>query len=160
MIRLLRRRHPGAVEALVRDHYDRVYRLAYVMCGNVEDALDLTQDTFAAALEGLPRFRGESAPMGWLAGILRNRFMMLLRRRRRPPPLPPPATATPDLEPVLGEIRSLPEPQRTTLYLFYTEELDYAAIARAMDCPVGTVRSRLHQARATLRKKLEHCHEL
>ncbi|HEY3321959.1 MAG TPA: sigma-70 family RNA polymerase sigma factor [Planctomycetota bacterium] len=142
-------------------HYERVYRMARVMTGDDHDALDLTQETFLEALRGFATFRNQSAICTWLIGILRHRFLTLLRKRRRPEPLessdlteeaaPEPPEEPLDIGPAL---QKLSEPVRTTLVMFYYEEMDYASIARALDCPMGTVRSRLHQGREQLRKLL------
>ncbi len=146
---------------LVDAHYARVHRLARVMSGNDADALDLAQETFLAATKGLAGFRGEASPATWLVAILRRQFVTALRRKRvreaapreeealtMPEEIPGPA---PDFGPALAR---LSEPVRTALVLFYYENMDYAAIARALDCPVGTVRSRLHEGRAQLRRML------
>ena len=146
---------------LVDAHYERVYRLARVMCGNDADALDLAQETFLAATKGLAGFRGEAAVGTWLVAILRRQFVSALRRRRvreaapvmeeTPVTMPPETGAAPDLGPALAR---LSEPVRTALMLFYYEGMDYVAIAQALECPVGTVRSRLHEGRAQLRRML------
>lgn len=146
-------------ERVVREHYDRLYRLAYVMSGNGADAADLTQETVATALEHWGTFRGDARPSTWLIGILRNKFRESLRRRRRAPAPVSPDPA-PDLDPLRAAIPTLPEPQRTTLFLFYYEQMDYATIARTLAIPIGTVRSRLHEARAALRVKLEAPHDV
>ena len=145
-------------ERVVREHYDRLYRLAYVMSGNAPDASDLTQETVAAALENWGTFRGDAQPSTWLIGILRNKFRESLRRRRRPGPVA--VAAAPDLDPLRAAIPTLPEAQRTALFLFYYEQMDYATIAQTLEIPIGTVRSRLHEARAALRTKLEAHHDV
>lgn len=148
------------MEALVEVHYDRIVRLAQVMSGNAQDAQDLAQETFLAAIEGVGRFRGESAVGTWLIGILRRRFFKHLRRRRPAAltdevavaaPEEPASPAPPDLA---SAIAQLPEHLRLTLVMFHYEDMDYAAIAEALACPIGTVRSRLHEARARLRTHL------
>jgi RNA polymerase sigma-70 factor (ECF subfamily) len=146
---------------LVDAHYARVHRLARVLSGNDADALDLAQETFLAAAKGLAGFRGEASVATWLVAILRRHYATLLRRRRvreaAAERLETPVTATPepgpapDLGPALAR---LAEPVRTALVLFYYEGMDYAAIAQALECPVGTVRSRLHEGRAQLRRML------
>lgn len=146
---------------LVDAHYERVHRLARVLCGNDADALDLAQETFLAATKGLAGFRGEASVGTWLVAILRRQFVSALRRRRvreaapvmeeTPVTMPPETGAAPDLGPALAR---LSEPVRTALVLFYYEGMDYAAIAQALECPMGTVRSRLHEGRAQLRRML------
>lgn len=141
------------IAQIVDEHYDRVYRLARVMSGNDEDAKDLAQETFLEALRGLDRFRGDSSISTWLIAILRRRFLLSLRRRRRhePRPVAEPPRDVPEIGAALAELL---EPVRTTLMMFYYDEMDYASIAQALDCPIGTVRSRLHEGREQLRRIL------
>jgi RNA polymerase sigma-70 factor (ECF subfamily) len=152
----------GDLARLVDAHYERVYRLARVMSGNDADALDLAQETFLAVAKGLAGFRGEASVATWLVAILRRQFATQLRRRRvreaaaermeTPVTTTPEPGPAPDLGPALAR---LAEPVRTALVLFYYEGMDYAAIALALECPVGTVRSRLHEGRAQLRRMLQ-----
>jgi RNA polymerase sigma-70 factor (ECF subfamily) len=145
---------------LVEAHYDRIYRLARVMSGNDADALDLAQETFLAATKGLAGFRGEASVGTWLVAILRRQYATVLRRRRvreaapvgeEPVTMPPEPGPAPDLGPALAR---LSEPVRTALVLFYYEGMDYAAIAQALECPLGTVRSRLHEGREQLKRMI------
>lgn len=142
-----------AIAGLVEEHYDRVYRYARVMSGNDEDARDLAQETFLEALRGLDRFRGGSSISTWLIAILRNRFLLSLRRLRRVHE-PRPVSEPPDLPDIGPALDRLSEPVRTTLVMFYYDDMDYASIAQALDCPIGTVRSRLHEGREQLRRIL------
>jgi len=136
---------------VVDAHYERIYRLARIMSGNEADACDLAQETFLAAMKGRAEFRGESAMSTWLIGILRRRFLLSLRKHPTPE-LAPTAYAESreplDIGPALAR---LSEPVRTTLVMFYFDKMDYASIASALGCPLGTVRSRLHQGREQLR---------
>ncbi len=151
-----------ALEALVVAYHDRLHRIASAMAGP-ETAGDLVQETFLAAVEGFPRFRGDAQLSTWLIGILRNRFSLYLRGRKKwnlaPLPedgarLPAPETPTVegDLRAVLDRLQELPEEFRTPLVLFHVDGMSYADIAKAMDCPIGTVRSRLFEARERLRR--------
>jgi RNA polymerase sigma-70 factor, ECF subfamily len=149
-------------EGLVDAHYERIVRLAQVMSGNSQDAHDLAQETFLVAIKGQSAFRGESEVSTWLIGILRRLFLKQLRRRRpltlseaaevrAPDAADPVAVSSSDLAALVA---GLPEHLRLVLVMFHYENLDYAAIASALSCPIGTVRSRLHEARARLRKHL------
>ena len=151
----------GDLARLVEAHYARIHRLARVMSGNDADALDLAQETFLAAAKGLAGFRGEASVATWLVAILRRQYATLLRRRRvretvtRVEETAVTTTPEPDAAADLGPaLARLAEPVRTALVLFYYEGMDYAAIAQALECPVGTVRSRLHEGRAQLRRML------
>ena len=151
-----------ALDALIALHYDRIYRLAWTLAG-ADAAADLTQDTFLAAVKAIPRFRGEAQLSTWLVSILRNQVSLFLRglkKWRLAPlpedgdrlPAPPPPTIDREGRDLFDRVRELPEELRTTLVLFHADGMKYADIARAMECPVGTVRSRLFEARVRLKK--------
>lgn len=154
-----------ALEALVSVHHDRLHRIATAMAGP-EAAADLVQETFLAAVGAFPRFRADAQLSTWLISILRNRFSLYLRGQRKwkLAKLPedggqliasePPAVER-DVRDVLDRVRDLPEDLRTTLVLFHVDGRSYADIARAMDCPIGTVRSRLFEARERLKRLLQ-----
>ena len=154
-----------AFDELARRHYDRIHRLGYAMAGP-EGASDLAQETFLAAVRAFPSFRGEAQVGTWLVSILRNQYTMWLRGRKRwrlSPlegeserlPAPPPSTLEKGVREILERVKDLPEELRTTLVLFYVDGLKYAEIAQAMECPIGTVRSRLFEARERLKSLVE-----
>jgi len=149
-------------EELVARHYDRILRLAYSMAGP-EAASDLAQETFMAALRSFGGFRGESQLGTWLVSILRNQYFLHLRGQKKwrlAPlegeadrlPAPPPDAIDKSVREILERVRELPEELRTALVLFYVDGLKYDEIAQAMECPIGTVRSRLFEARERLKK--------
>ena len=151
-----------ALDALISLHYDRIYRLAWTLAG-ADAAADLAQETFLAAVKALPRFRGDAQLSTWLVSILRNQASLFLRgvKKWRLAPLPedgdrlaapPPPTLEREVRSIFERVQELPEDLRTTLVLFHVDGMAYADIARAMDCPVGTVRSRLFEARTRLKK--------
>jgi RNA polymerase sigma-70 factor (ECF subfamily) len=148
-----------AFDALVATHYDRIHRLAWSMAGP-EAAADLAQETFLSAVKALPRFRGDAQLSTWLVSILRNQHSLFRRGLRRwsPGPLPQrlaapePRTVEREVREILDRVKDLPEELRTTLILFHVDGMKYADIARAMECPVGTVRSRLFEARERLKR--------
>lgn len=151
-----------ALEALVFTYQDRLRRIAAAMAG-AEAAADLVQETFLAAVEGFPRFRGEAQLSTWLISILRNRFSLYLRGQKKwkLAPLPDKGERLPAPEPpaverewgdIVDRVQELSEELRTTLVLFHVDGLAYADIARIMECPIGTVRSRLFEARERLKK--------
>lgn len=150
-----------AFDELVRRHYERIHRLAYTMAGP-EGAADLAQETFLAAVRAFPSFRGEAQVGTWLVSILRNQYTMWLRGRKkwRLTPLdgegerlaaPAPSNLEKGVREILERVKELPEELRTALVLFYVDGLKYAEIAEAMECPIGTVRSRLFEARERLK---------
>src|SRR5262245_37250435 len=72
-----------AFDRMVELHYGRLHRLACTMTGNAEDAADLVQETFLAAMKAAGAFRGEARLTTWLIAILRNQYTMVLRGRRK-----------------------------------------------------------------------------
>ncbi len=145
--------------------YDRLYRLAYTMAGPGA-ASDLVQETFLAAVKSFPNFRGEAQLSTWLISILRHQYALHLRGQKKwrvAPlqgegerlPAPPPPEIQKSVREILDRLKDLPEDLRTTLVLFYVDGLKYAEIAQAMECPIGTVRSRLFEARERLKKLME-----
>ncbi len=151
-----------ALDALVSIHYDRIYRLAWSLAG-ADAAADLAQDTFLSAVRAFPRFRGDAQLSTWLISILRNQVSLFHRglkkwRLARLPedgkllPAPPPPSIDRDVREIFDRVKELPEELRTTLVLFHVDGMTYVDIARAMECPVGTVRSRLFEARERLRR--------
>jgi len=151
-----------ALDALVSVHYDRIHRLAWSLAGP-EAAADLAQETFLSAVKSFPRFRGDAQLSTWLVAILRNQYSLFLRGLRKwrlAPidgagdrlPAPEPRPIERDVREILDRVKDLPEELRTTLVLFHVDGMSYADIARAMECPVGTVRSRLFEARERLKR--------
>lgn len=166
LIAACRRGERAAFGELVDRHHDRLHRLAVAMAGPGA-AADLVQETFLAAIRSFGNFRGEAQLSTWLISILRNRYSLYLRGRRRQPaplaeegrriPAPPSDRDGIDegLRRIYDRVKDLPDDLRETLVLFYGEGLKYAEIARVMECPIGTVRSRLFEARERLKKLCE-----
>lgn len=152
-------------DALVARFYDRIHRLAWTLAGPTP-AADLAQETFLAAVKSFPNFRGDSQVGTWLVSILRNQVGLHLRGRKKwqhSPlegegerlPAPEPDETGKEVQAVLDRVKELPEDLRTTLVLFHVDGLKYAEIAQVLQCPIGTVRSRLFEARERLRKLCE-----
>jgi RNA polymerase sigma-70 factor (ECF subfamily) len=158
-------------ESVARDHRDRVYRLAYRLTGNRHDAEDLTQDVFVRVFRSLDQYQPGSFE-GWLYRITTNLFLDGVRRRRRlrfDPLLEEfgqwlaSREADPETE-VVGRLdaevqaalAALPPEYRVAVVLCDVEGLGYEEIARILDVPLGTVRSRIHRGRAQLRTALAH----
>lgn len=123
-------------------------------------AEDLVQDTFVRAIRGFPRLRQSVSPRAYLFGIARNVSIDALRAHRpttelqAEPPAPEAAAADDRLPAMRAAIAALPEQQREALQLKLQQELSYEEIAEVLAIPIGTVRSRLHHAVATLRAGL------
>ena len=160
----------NAFAALVRKHERRMYNLALRMLGKEEDAHDATQDAFLTALRKLDQFRGDAAFSTWLHRVTVNACYDVLRKRARAPmlrlageegeeaePGPPVAdhadavVGRTDVERALAKV---PVEYRVVLVLHEVQDLAYEDIARVLDIPVGTVKSRLHRGRIALAKAL------
>ncbi len=156
----------SAFEELVQRHRDVVFRVAARIVGH-DDAADVSQDAFLRAFHRLERFRGAAPFRSWLLQITHNAALDGLTRRQRHPSEPSPeedAVADRDphrqpatelerrerqqrLERKLGLLR---DDYRSLLVLRDLEELPYEDIARVLDMPLGSVKGRLHRARAEL----------
>jgi len=155
------------------DHYfARVHRAALVLSGNPWDADDLAQETFLALTRRPDAFQGRSQPYTFLYGILLNLERRRQRRdgvRRRglrvlwdqepsDPRSSPAADAPIEVSEwkrsLWSEVARLPDGQRQALVLRFSEQLSYEEIAVAMDCPLGTAKTRVFHGLATLRQRL------
>src|SRR5512146_1198818 len=159
-------------EALV--HLDSLYRLALRLSGNEADAEDLVQEAMLRAYRSWDRYTPGTNAKGWLLTILRHLFINEYRRKRRHPEsvdldtIEPfalldekqeedPQTAFFDRivdEEVLRAVDQLPEAFREAVMLSDVEGLSYEEIAKVLEVPVGTVKSRLYRGRRLLQGKL------
>ncbi len=180
LLRRLRQRDERAFRELVDQYRNSVFNLCYRMLGNRAEAEDLAQDVFIAVFKTIDTFREEAKFTTWLyrvaANHSKNRIKYLSRRKDRQrdeldefapeandAALGPPRAARPDralegaqLEAQLQEaIATLDEDHRLLVILRDVEELSIEEICEITGLPDGTVKSRLHRARAALRKKLE-----
>jgi len=155
-----------ALEHLLDRHADRIHAVCRRVLGPSEDALDATQEAMMAIARGIGRFDGRSAFTTWLYRVATNAALDEGRRRsRRPQPvetLPEPRDmsespidtqvgARIDVDAALAR---LPEDFRVAVVLRDLCDLDYAEIARVLDVPPGTVRSRIARGRAALAELL------
>lgn len=168
----------SAFDLLVRKYQHKVVKLVSRYLRNPTDAEDVAQETFIKAYRALPQFRGDSAFYTWLYRIAINTAKnALVSRDRNPvefdldmqqveasnsmqarladPETPENLLQTEEIrETVNRAIEALPEDLRTAIVLREVEGLSYEDIALAMDCPVGTVRSRIYRAREAVDRKL------
>ncbi|MGH7668447.1 MAG: RNA polymerase sigma factor [Gemmatimonadaceae bacterium] len=163
--RVLQGDRPAARE-LYDAHVDRVFRLAYRLTGDEDQARELTQDSFIRAFSQLSRFRGEAAFATWLYRVtvsVASNSRRKLRRRERETDLAAvanrAATGPPDADPDLRErmaaaIDGLPEIYRTTFVMHDVEGYTHSEIADVLGVAEGTCKSRLFIARGMLRKVL------
>ena len=139
------------------------------MTGSGWDADDLAQETFVQALRSIGNFRGESSIETWLYAILINQERKWRRSKGRFSRIKelwsdlwqsrPVGDATDRLETeewmdtIWSQVAELPESQRHSLVLRYSEDLPLSEIATVCECPEGTVKSRLHHGLQTLKEK-------
>lgn len=155
----------GAFTALYRMRHAPVYRFALQMTGSVVIAEDITQDVFIALLESGRRFDPERGSLAsFLYGIARNLVLRRIEKERETEAVLDFASDDDllgDLErrETVGQVRravlSLPASYREAVVLCDLQDLSYEEAAAALDCPVGTVRSRLNRGRAMLARKLK-----
>jgi RNA polymerase sigma-70 factor (ECF subfamily) len=171
LIWLARSGDKEAFSELVALFESRVYRAAYALTGNEQDARDLSQETFISAYRGIGRFRGKSSFFTWLYRILLNTFKSSLRRKKtvreeisgderaadvtsRSASEWEKASQREIVDRAYKAISSLPHQQRMVIVMRCLEEMTYREIAQAMRCSIGTVKSRIHAARLSLKQQL------
>ena len=161
----------AATEALLVGRAPMVIRFAHAMCDNPADAEDAAQDALLAAVRGLPALRADAALNAWLYAITRSCCTKKRRRRKDAPAVTEPvdeSTAvadTPGPDAVaagheLGAaltlaIRALAPKYREVLLLRDVEGLTAPEVAEVLGLDVGTVKTRLHRARAAVRARIE-----
>ena len=167
-----------AVDAL--EFMDQLYGVALRMTRNVSDAEDLVQETYTKALAAEDSFTPGTNLRAWLFRILRNTYISSYRKTQRSPSstsadelsdgqLLDVAERTPRAslsaesqaleslgdDDIADALAALPDDFRTAVYLADVEGFSYQEIAEIMDSPVGTVMSRVHRGRKTLRGLLD-----
>lgn len=147
------------LEELYAKYAPEIFRFALRLCGNRDDAEDLTAEAFAQAAGRMSSYRGEASPKTWLCGIVLNQGRMLARKRRARRDevecnLAVAKTISHDGLAIAQAINGLPEPQRVAFLLVKGEGFTHAEAAQAMRLPVGTVYFRVHQAVKRLRASL------
>lgn len=162
---------PAAFDQIVERYERRVFSIALRMCGNREDARDVTQDVFVNALRALRRFRGEAQLGTWFHRVAVNASLDMLRRAKTRPTAPleaagdaPASDPGPDVEAERAQraaavhtaLAKISDEHRAVLVLYEIEGLDYAEVADALGVPVGTVKSRIHRARIEMARLLGH----
>ena len=161
-----------AFSTLVKRHETRVYNVCLRILGNREDARDATQEAFLTALRKLSQFRGDAAFTTWLHRVAVNACYDALRKRKRQPmlhlatdddhqrevepgpPVPDPADALAAGIDVARALAQVPEDYRVALVLADVRDLPYEEIARVLNVPLGTVKSRVHRGRIALARAL------
>jgi RNA polymerase sigma-70 factor, ECF subfamily len=177
LVERVQRGDKAAFDLLVLKYQQRIVNLVSRFIRNPHDALDVTQEAFLKAYRAVPNFRGDSAFYTWMYRIAVNTAKNFLAvQSRRPTEAEQDIAeieqingnnalkehATPEhmllrdeiQETVVKAIDGLPSDLRVAITLREIEGLSYEDIAIAMDCPIGTVRSRIFRAREAIDKHL------
>lgn len=178
LVRRAQRGERGAFDLLVLRYQHKVIKLVARLLRDPTEAEDVAQDAFVKAYRALGSFRGDSAFYTWLYRIAVNtaRNVMASRQRRpldyeadlneseqsavesrmRHTDTPEAAVLSEEIHQTVNRaVEQLPEDLRTAIILREVEGLSYEEIAEAMDCPVGTVRSRIFRAREAIDRSLK-----
>ena len=183
LVKRVQRGDKTAFDLLVRKYQHKVVKLVLRYVRNPAEAEDIAQEAFIKAYRALPQFRGDSAFYTWMYRIAINTAKNSLASRDRSPiaydlDLTDPEEShsvqtklqdpdTPEGMALTEEIRGivnsaiegLPEELKTAIVLRELDGLSYEEIAAAMECPVGTVRSRIFRAREAIDKRLREVFE-
>jgi len=169
LVRLAAAGEEAAQERLFREWRQPVYRLVSRLLSDPEEVEEATQEAFVRAFRALPRFRGKSSFKTWLFRIAMNAATTRGQRRARDcareqtyplsadshqPDTESLFHAAAEAQSVREAVDELPAPLRTVVVLRYFEELECDEIAEVAGCKIGTVWSRLNQARRVLAEVL------
>lgn len=178
LVRRAQRGERGAFDLLVLRYQHRVVKLVARLLRDPTEAEDVAQDAFVKAYRALGSFRGDSAFYTWLYRIAVNTARNTMASRQRRPldyeadlneseqaavesrmrhgDTPEAAALSDEIHRTVNHaVEQLPEDLRTAIILREVEGLSYEEIAEAMDCPVGTVRSRIFRAREAIDRSLK-----
>jgi RNA polymerase sigma-70 factor (sigma-E family) len=156
----------GAVEELFESHYDAMCRLAFVILGDSWLAEEIVMEALLRTYSGWGRIREPERADIYLrravVNLCRSRIRRAILERRAPVVESHERSAVDDFverDEVLTAVRALPERQRACVVLRYYEDLGERQIAEILDCSIGTVKSQLHKARASLAHRLGESHD-
>lgn len=184
LVEQCRRGEPAALERLIIKYQNRLYNVILKICGNPDDAEELTQETFVKILEGIEGFSGRSSFYTWAFRIAVNltinhckrgqklvtrsidaedseyneQTKAQLRELLQDDGSPEPAAVAQNREMcriIIESLSKLDDTQRAVIVLRDIEDMSYAQIADVLDIELGTVKSRLSRARSGLREILE-----
>jgi len=153
-------------ERIVALHHQEIYRFAFSLAGNVDDACELTQETYVRLLTRGRQLRDRSKVKSWLFTTLYRIFLGWKRHenefrhfeiyavQHELPALTPEIADQADCETVMDTVLDIGEHYRAPLVLYYLQGLSYREIAEVLDLPIGTVMSRLSRGKDLIRQRL------
>ena len=163
-----------AFAQLVQRYQRRVFNLVYRMLEQYEDATEITQETFLAAWQGLPAFRGDARFPSWLYRIAYNCSLKQIELRKRDRALQVALEAEKNLESANDEqhenaeldardrqilvqehLSHLPTKYRIVLILRHLQDMTYEEMAEILTMPIGTIKTHLFRARNLLKERLQ-----
>lgn len=171
-------------EKLIRDHQQLAFNIAYRMLGNIEDAKDVSQDAFIKIFKSINSYKGDSSFSTWLYRIVTNTCIDELRKRNKrqilsydipiateegevernlPDPGPTPEDIVDRKESqrkIRDAINNLNEQHKAVIVLRDIKGFSYDQISEILECPEGTIKSRISRARSALKSLLEKEMEL
>jgi RNA polymerase sigma-70 factor (ECF subfamily) len=174
----------AAFEELIEAYQKKVFNLALRMIGNADDAADLAQEAFIRIYKAISGFKEQSSFSTWVYRITTNVCLDEIRKRKNrkvisldeeihmddsemkrqvasDAPRPDETAEREELRRIVNDaINSLPDEQRTAITLRDLHGMSYEEIARILDCPDGTVKSRINRARQALKNLLSSKREL
>lgn len=170
-VRRLQQGETDAFEMLVRRHEKTIFNLVYRMLGDYDEAAETSQEVFLSAYRAIDRFRGDANFSTWLYRIALNhtstRRKSLNRHQQRnvslddtepvrdPQPGPAETMEKKEIrERVQRALNTLEPDDATVILLRDLQDIPYEEVARLLEIPVGTVKSRLHRARQALKSQL------
>ena len=174
----------AAFEKLIEAYQKKIFNLAYRMTGNFDDAGDMAQEALVRIFKSIANFREQSSFSTWVYRITTNVCLDELRKKKNKKvysldeeihaedgeiqrqimsddPLPDEIAEKEELKRIVNSaINSLPEEQKIVITLRDLQGLSYDEISEVLDCPVGTVKSRINRARQALKNVLMNKREL
>ncbi len=158
-------------KAVVDSYYTPLYRFAYSLAGNADEACDLTQQAYTVFARKRDTIRDASKVKSWLFTTLYREFLRQRKKKSQVVPIDgeimestvaaddTSAETAADSNTAVRALRALDETYREPLTLFYLQNFSYKEIAAVLDVPIGTVMSRLSRGKSHLRKQLTSAKE-
>ena len=147
------------IEEKIREHSNMVYKIAFLMLKNQEDAEEVYQDTFIKLYENFRKMKNDEHMKHWLIRVTINNCKMLMRKRKRENLVELDENVLVDDANLnvnsIEAVKKLPEKYRIVIYLFYYEQYKVSEISQILKISDGTIKSQLSRARDMLKKELK-----